>query len=228
MSHKPHQHSHDLFESRKQFQLERIILFSDAVFAIAITLLVIEIKIPHIEGPATSSILVAELKKKVPDLVAFVLSFAVIGQFWTTHHRLFGFVQGYTPKLLWLNLLVLLWIALMPFSTYLIMEFGNLDIIWLWYSTNLALISLSILFLWLYVGGDAALCTVTQDKAFLRYIYGRSIIVTLIFLMGGFMAFLPWESTKTISRFLFIIIFPVLAILKKRYNKKHPIKKPAL
>jgi len=216
MSHKSH---HDIFESRKQFQVERLILFSDAVFAIAITLLVIEIKLPHFESGFTQAQIIHALGEKVPDLIAFLLSFVVIGQFWTTHHKLFGYVQGYTTKLLWLNLHMLLWIALMPFSTYLIMEFGNLDIIWFWYSCNLALISLSLVFLWIYVGKHPALCTVADDKPFLRYVTRRSIIVTLIFIAGGLLTFSSWDFGKTVSRFLFIVIFPVLTLMRKKYEK---------
>ena len=104
-------HPHDIFESRKQFQLERMILFSDAVFAIAITLLIIEIKIPHFDDAITQQQLANALLKKLPEFLGFILSFVVIGQFWISHHRLFGYIMDYTPKLLWLNLLMLLWIT---------------------------------------------------------------------------------------------------------------------
>lgn len=226
MSHKQ-QHHHDIFESRKQFQLERIILFSDAVFAIAITLLVIEIKVPHIEGVVTQGVILKELNKKWPDLVAFLLSFAVIGQYWTSHHRLFGYVIDYTSKLLWLNLLMLLWVALMPFSTYLIMEYGNIDIVWLWYSCNLALISLSLYFLWKYIGKNPQLSFMANDKVFMQYAYRRAIFVTSIFLAGGLLALLPWDFTKIASRFIFFMIFPALSILRRNFDKKHTNKKPA-
>ena len=226
MSHKQQQH-HDIFESRKQFQLERIILFSDAVFAIAITLLIIEIKIPHIEGAITPAIVSKELINKWPDLVAFLLSFAVIGQFWTSHHRLFGHVIDYTPTLLWLNLLMLLWIVLMPFSTYLIMEYGNIDIVWLWYCCNLALISLSIYFLWKYIGKNPRLSFMATDKLFMQHAYTRAVIVTTIALAGGLLALVPSDFFKIFSRFIFFLIFPILGLLKRRFNKKARNKKPA-
>lgn len=72
---------HDIFENRKQFQLERLILFSDAVFAIAITLLVIEIKIPA--GSWSNQITVARLNEYLfellPHILGFVISFFIIG-----------------------------------------------------------------------------------------------------------------------------------------------------
>lgn len=217
-----HQH-HDIFESRKQFQLERLILFSDAVFAIAITLLIIEIKIPHFEGHATQQQLSHALLEKLPEFIGFVISFVVIGQFWTNHHKLFGYITGYTPGLLWLNLLVLIWVVLMPFSTYLNMEYGNLDVVWVWYCLNLTLISLSLYFIWRYIGKHKHLCSMADDKAFMQKAYLRSVIITLIFFSGAVLTLMPWLAVKWISRFIFLLIFPALKILNKKHqagNKK--------
>ena len=78
-------------ELRKEFQLERMILFSDAVFAIAITLLVIEIKIPELEKEhITDKALGEALWHLVPKFVGFIVSFALIGVYWNVHHRMFG------------------------------------------------------------------------------------------------------------------------------------------
>jgi len=217
-----HQH-HDIFESRKQFQLERLILFSDAVFAIAITLLIIEIKIPHFEVRPTQQQLSHALLEKLPEFIGFVISFVVIGQFWTNHHKLFGYISDYTPGLLWLNLLMLLWVVLMPFSTYLNMEYGYLDITWVWYCLNLTLISLSLYFIWRYIGKRKHLCYMADDKVFMQLAYKRSVIITLIFLSGAILTLMPWLAIKWTSRFVFLLIFPALKILNKKHlatNKK--------
>ena len=79
-------------EEKKEFQLERIILFSDAVFAIAITLLVLEIKVPEIEGH-TDIDLLNTLLHLTPKFIGFFVSFFVIGQNWVVHHKLFCFVN---------------------------------------------------------------------------------------------------------------------------------------
>src|SRR4051812_43795441 len=104
-------------EIKREFQLERLILFSDAVFAIAITLLVIEIKIPEIHGDVSDSVLLRSLGHLVPKFVGFLISFMLIGIYWSAHHKLFGFVTSYNRRLIFLNLLFLFFIALMPFST---------------------------------------------------------------------------------------------------------------
>src|SRR6266550_8626645 len=103
-------------ELKKEFQLERMILFSDAVFAIAITLLVIEIKVPQIDRHvATDALLLNALDELIPKFIGFFISFFIIGLYWTIHHRMFGYVIDYTRKLLWLNLIFLLAVVLMPF-----------------------------------------------------------------------------------------------------------------
>src|SRR6186997_1119600 len=113
-------------ELRKEFQLERMVLFSDAVFAIAITLLVIEIKIPELHGEhITDKALLKELKHLIPKFLGFIISFMLIGIYWTVHHRMFGYVTNYTPKLLRLNLLFLFFIVLMPFSTGFYSEYAG-------------------------------------------------------------------------------------------------------
>src|SRR5438309_1273028 len=105
-------------ELKKEFQLERMILFSDAVFAIAITLLALEIKVPAIDRHlATDALLANSLGELIPKFIGFFFSFFIVGLYWTIHHRTFGYVVDYTSKLLRLNLIFLLAVVLMPFST---------------------------------------------------------------------------------------------------------------
>ena len=214
-----HKHPNTVDEKR-QFQLERMILFSDAVFAIAITLLVIEIKVPEFEHAVTQHMLMGAMLEKLPDLIGFLISFAVIGQFWTNHHKLFGYVKDYNGGLLWLNLLMLLWIALMPFSTYLNMKYGNLDFTWFWYCSNLTLIGLSLYWLWKYIGKHPHLCTVAEDRLFLQFNYRRSLIVAMIFFSGGLLTLFPWDPIKWMARFVFLLIFPALSFLRKKYEQQ--------
>lgn len=100
--------------------LERLVFFSDAVFAIAITLLVLEIEVPHLPRVQDTGPFREALAELFPSFFAFVLSFLVIGRFWMTHHTLMDHVKTYDPRLMWPNMLYLMAIAFMPFATALI------------------------------------------------------------------------------------------------------------
>lgn len=110
---------------RKEFQLDRLILFTDAVFAIAITLLIIEIKVPELHGNISEAAFWNAFGNLMPKFSGFLISFFMIALYWYVHHFLFGFVVNYTPKLIWLNILFLLSIVLMPFTTALYSEYST-------------------------------------------------------------------------------------------------------
>jgi uncharacterized membrane protein len=97
--------------------LERLVFFSDAVFAIAITLLVIEIHAPHLPEGSPDRAYWLALAKMWPSLLGYFVSFAVIGLFWMGHHRAFALAGRYSPKILPWNMGLLLTIAFMPFVT---------------------------------------------------------------------------------------------------------------
>lgn len=123
------------------FQLERVAFFSDAVFAIAITLLVIEIHVPHLEN-YTDAALGQALLSLIPKYTGFFISFMVIGQFWTGHHRAFGYIHAVDDTLIRRNMWFLLGVAFMPFMTALVSEYGNLRVAVIAYAAWLLLLGL--------------------------------------------------------------------------------------
>jgi uncharacterized membrane protein len=128
-------------KSRETFQLERLAFFSDAVFAIAITLLVIEIHVPHLDSN-TDAALGQALLSLIPKFMGFFISFLVIGQFWMGHHRAFGYIQAADDVLIRRNMWFLLGVAFMPFMTALVSEYGNLRVGVIAYASWLLLLGL--------------------------------------------------------------------------------------
>jgi uncharacterized membrane protein len=115
-------------EIRKEFQLERMILFSDAVFAIGITLMAIEIKLPeHVDYSADT--LPHELLKLVPLFIAYAASFFFIGKTWYEHLRIFSLLKDFDKGLVVRNLFMLFFIGLFPFSVTLVSRPHNTSMI---------------------------------------------------------------------------------------------------
>ena len=106
-------------EQEKSVGLERVIFFSDAVFAIVITLLVLPLT-AEIELPEGGRDLAGHVWEQWPKVLSFLVSFLVIGQFWIAHHHMFEHIRRHDQGLLWLNLVSLLTVSFMPFPTALI------------------------------------------------------------------------------------------------------------
>jgi uncharacterized membrane protein len=98
-------------------ELDRVGAFSDGVFAIAITLLVLNLNVPELKPDET---LADALRNLDSDISAYFIGFAVIGFFWYGHHRLFSVIDRSDPILIFINLVLLSLIALMPFTTDLL------------------------------------------------------------------------------------------------------------
>jgi uncharacterized membrane protein len=200
-------------ELRKEFQLERLILFSDAVFAIAITLLVIEIKIPVLPHQEISDDhLLHKLAELIPKFVGFLVSFLLIGQYWIVHHRMFGFVINFNQKLIWLNLLFLLCVALMPFSTGFYSEYAGMPVLSpvIFYTCNIALLGAINFFMWRYLSNPEKGLTENLSSQLARYSSLRAITVPVIFIIFTivytqspvFAAFIPM-SIPLVLKFVF-------------------------
>lgn len=106
------------------FQVERIAFFSDAVFAIAITLMIIEVKAPHLPVGASATQALDALAHLVPIFLGLVMSFGFIGLFWYRHHQLFKHLHNYNGRFVFINMMFLLSVCFIPFST--IFHFENL------------------------------------------------------------------------------------------------------
>ena len=127
---------------REHVKLERLTFFSDAVFAIAMTLLVIEVRLPELHA-ATNRALAQALLDLLPNYIGFIISFLVIGRFWTGHHRLMGMIDTADPALVRANLLLLMAIAFMPFPTAVLSDYSLLRVAIGFYTAYLLLVGLA-------------------------------------------------------------------------------------
>jgi uncharacterized membrane protein len=215
-----HHPRHDT--SRTQFQLERLTFFSDSIFAISITLLVIEIKVP---GAAelrlfTDASLWNYLSHASFKFFGFLISFGIIGHYWSVHHRIFGYASNYTSALLWINFAFLFSVVLLPFSSGLLGEYGTRTNMYLPYAVyvgNMCLTGITNCWLWLYISNPKRkLLTHKISGSRIQLGLRRSLVVPIVFafaLMVSF--FLP-----IVSRFIPVLIPIILNWGMKGLEKK--------
>jgi uncharacterized membrane protein len=109
-------------EIKKEFQLERITFFSDAVFAIIITIMVLDVKLPEITQQADGNVFILIL----PKLTAYSFSFFIISTFWMRHLRIFSFLKDYDMRLVTINLFFLFSVSLFPFALSFVFDSKHL------------------------------------------------------------------------------------------------------
>ncbi len=151
----------------------RIETFSDGVFAIAATLLVLEIKVPSAAGHSLSH----ELGRLWPSFAAFVVSFFTIGIIWVNHHALYDRIKECTRTLMFLNLFLLLWVSFIPFPTALVAGYlrdgtaAGQHLAAAFYAATFLLMGLTFFLSYYYAGRKKLLSeelTLVQVRALLR------------------------------------------------------------
>jgi uncharacterized membrane protein len=135
------------------FKSDRLTFFSDGVMAVAITILVLDLKIPEHLGPTEFQAALAELWQ---GLWCYVLSFVVIGVLWIAHHRQYAHIERVDGVLLWLNLVFLMAVALIPFVTKLMSDYGGPLPVAL-YAGVLTVTSLALTAMWWYAARKGGL-----------------------------------------------------------------------
>jgi uncharacterized membrane protein len=148
-------------------ELERIVFFSDAVFAIAITLLVLEIRVPEGLSPTA---LIATLGGMWPRFASYLISFSLIGGFWRAHHRIFHYIEAYDQRLITLNLAFLMCVAFLPFSASLFGEYAGLRVAVEVYAGSIAVAGLFLGGMWWYATRRGRLTEANLDPRLIRQV----------------------------------------------------------
>ncbi len=165
-------------------ELDRIIFFSDAIFAIVMTLLVLDIPVPNLSPEVAATELPSRVLGLWPMFFSYVLSFLVIGTFWIAHHGTFRYPRSYDRTLIWLNLLFLLSISFVPFPTSLLGEYGDQQFTVVLYAGSLAISRLLLALIWWYAIRGRILLSDNLDPGMARYHLTRSLAITFIFLLS--------------------------------------------
>jgi uncharacterized membrane protein len=195
---------------------ERIGMFSDGVFAIVITLLILEVKVP--EG-VTVEELRHSLAELTPLMIGHLVSFIVLGIYWIAHHNLFMYIKRHDRVLLWLNLLFLMWVSTMPFVASLIIRFGDDPISVVFYGGVLAAAGFSLEILWWYVSHNHRLIDPQLDAAHIATVHRRILLAPICYLLAIGCAFFSLMIAKLL--FIVVIVLYILPTALDRHQHRH-------
>lgn len=210
-------------EVKKEFQLERMILFSDAVFAIVITLMAIEIRVPDLADVGPENYASELISHLAPVFLAYTVSFGFIGMIWYQHLKLFSVLRDYDFGLVLRNLVLLFFVGLFPFGATVIASIKGTAVALVIYLSIILLCISSQFFLQRYILIQRPQLRNTQDisaqlnelerkkVALISFIIILSLIILSIIIIND-------EKIKSIVM-LWMLIFPVLQRLLKK-NKK--------
>ena len=144
----------------------RVMNFSDAIFAFAATLLVLKIDLPVLDGVDINTALPGALINLWPQYLANIITFFVIGHYWLEHHAIFSKIKRYNSILVWLNIILLISVAFLPFPVDLYGDHYNVPFVVAFYSGALAIVGLLNLIIWVYASSGRRLIdnNMSQEK----------------------------------------------------------------
>lgn len=188
----------------------RTVSFSDAVIAIAITLLALDLEVPQIPESLAAAELPSALLELWPKFFSFLLSFWIIGFYWLAHHRLFQHVRAYDRGMLLINLLFLMWVVLMPFSSALIGEYESQQLPVIIYAVHNIFTSLTLTWLWRHASKEGRLAETTLDPRVVRYNRLRALFIPTVFVLSIGISFISVDVARLSWLLLGLLTGPIL------------------
>jgi uncharacterized membrane protein len=198
----------------------RVLALSDGVFAIIITLLVLEVHVPELTQGHTLNEALAELR---PSLVAFVISFVLAGMYWVGHRDLFALIRRTDRGLVWLNILYLLPLCLLPFGAGLLGRYDTEPVALRIYGLLLVVIAVMRVVIWLYATNRPHLLWQRPDAHQRRAGLVLNLYPGLIYLL----AFLVARTAPGISLLIYatmpVLYFVGITVLRsgRRRNQEY-------
>lgn len=221
--------THDIQElSAKQIgtapSTGRLEAFSDGVFAIAITILILELSVPELPKTLPKELIAQVLGRKLLELwpgklVAYILSFVVIGTYWVSHHMAFHHIRHSNRTLLWLNITFLLCVSFIPFPTALLGHYFEQRIAVIIYAATLGFTSLVVQALWVYASYNHRLVDDDISPDVVSEISRKNLTGALIYTIAIAVSFLSLPLSISL-----LVLVPVLFILPRRVRKRKGFK----
>jgi uncharacterized membrane protein len=187
----------------------RLVALTDGVYAIVMTILVLELSVPLVMGTAINKELSHGLTEMWPEFLIYGISFLVLGVFWWMHHFIFDIVKQHDAALSWINLFFLMCTGLIPFSTALFGAYGAVRITALVYGANMFFGFLGLVALWIYATVRNRLVDNDFDPDLKKGGNRMAIVYLSIILIAISIAFV----NPVISFVLYFLIVAIVIIL---------------
>jgi uncharacterized membrane protein len=197
-----------------EMSITRIEAFSDGVFAIIITLLVLEIHVPQLQGLDISDALLHSLLAMAPKFLSYILSFTIVCIWWVAHHHLFHLLKKSDRGLLWLNSLFLLWLAFVPFPTAMMGDYPHERIAVMCYGAVTTLAGLSFSCMRYYVFYVGKLVDETIDRKLLKRAMLKSAMNPILHAVAVLLALIDTRLAITLY-----VLLPLLFFIPSKLEK---------
>lgn len=161
----------------------RVLAFSDSVFAFAATLLVLKIDLPAIDVQSVGVDLPQALHQLWPSYLANIVSFLIIGYYWLNHHAVFNLIRKYDSGVVWLNLLFLIFLSFIPFPVGLYGEYSREPAVVIFYAACIAAVGIFLTAIWLYAAHQN-LVKPGLSKRHVKYYLFRLMVAPSVFLLS--------------------------------------------
>jgi uncharacterized membrane protein len=195
-------------------KVDRVISFSDAVFAFAITLMALSIDIPDLPTHLTQSELLDELYDLYPQFESYIISFAVIAIFWVSYHQVFNHIKGSHITMVYLNLLFLLLVTLLSLSTSLVINYGTYQIPYVIYCVIVIMTSSLLATIWWHATRNKRLVDKNLHPLFIKGVLVNLISIPIVFTISIIISFVNLE----IAQYFWLIMAPLNITIKRRYK----------
>lgn len=202
-----------------KLSFDRIVFFSDAIFAIVITLLVIEIRPPEIEALTNAEVIDA-IMGVVPAISVCLLSFAVLGTYWILHHRVFKWITGYDYRLVTLNLLFMLTTIFVPVTTSFLGHFANFPAASIFYALSIGVMGLAEFAVWAYAAHKRRFIRDDIPAGLMRYVTYRILIPPAVFLLSMPIA----AINANLMELSWALMIPAFLLLRFAFPQEHRLR----
>lgn len=188
----------------------RIETLVDGIFAIAMTLLVLDLAVPHLNAPLSNMVIQHALYGLLPSFISLVVSFVLLAMFWNIHHRIYSQIKSVNTTLLWVNMIWLLFIVLVPFSASLNGDYGDFTISDIIFNLNMIGIAV-VLFLNVYIINRSDFLHENADMAQLKSSEKSTLLFIAIALLALALAFI----TPRWGNLVYLLIFPLEMLIDR-------------